>query len=377
MHTVIEKKSRISTFFIILLVLFAVFTLGMGSRKDAMKSSQTKIFWPLPPDEPKIEFVRSITKPDDSGRKKGFFKKLWEFVAGESEKQIAKPFGIAVDNQGNLYVTDTALASVHVFNLKEGGYRVLKDPKNGRFISPVGVDVDKEGKVFVSDSLLRQVLVYSPKGKHLMDIKPPRGEELFQRPTGIAVNSGEDLLYIVDTLACAIHVYSTSGDYKFSFGKKGKDNGQFNFPTSIDVSKNGDIYVSDTMNFRIQIFDKNGRYISSFGKHGDGTGDLGNPRGVALDSDMNIYVVDTLFEAVQIFDKDGGLLLAFGKPGVNQGQFILPADIAIDRSDYIYIADSYNSRVQVFKYLKSSDQEESPEIQYRKRQGKRRWNEKL
>ena len=340
---------------IVLTIVLFLATACAGIKKDVVSEPAIKIIWPLPPNEPKIQFVRSITRPDDMGIKKGFFRKIWELVAGASEKQIIKPFGIAVDDSDVLYVTDTALLSVHVYDQEIGGCRVIGEPEHGRFASPVSVDTDKHGNIFISDSLQNRVYVFSKKGTYLRDIKSPDDEGAFLRPTGIAVNRQEGLLYIVDTIGCKINVYSTGGQYKFSFGERGEGDGQFNFPTSVVVAKSGELYVSDTMNFRVQVFDKNGTFISSFGKQGDGTGDLGNPRGIALDSDGNIYVVDTLFEAVQIFDRNGQLLLVFGKPGTREGEFILPSGIAIDSKDNIYISDSYNSRIQIFKYLKNND----------------------
>jgi len=191
---------------------------GMGSKKDAVNAPGTKMVWPLPPNEPKIKFVRSISRPDDIGIKKGFFRKIWEFVAGRSEKQIVKPFAVAVDDKGVLYVTDTVSLSVHVFDQTEGGYSVIEEPEQGKFASPVGIDADREGNVFVSDSLLNRVYVFSSDGKYLRDIKPPDGEGRFQRPTGIAVNRQEGVLYLVDTIACKVHAYSTEGQHLFSFG---------------------------------------------------------------------------------------------------------------------------------------------------------------
>src|SRR4030067_2384430 len=255
---------------IVLIILLSIMTIGMGSKKDAVTTPEKKITWPLPPLEPKIEFVRSINKPDDLGIKKGFFKKLWEVIAGESENQITKPFGIAVDDKGKLYVTDTASLSVHVFDQINGNYNVIREPERGMFVSPVGVDVDKKGNIFIADSILKRIYVFSEKGKYLRDLKPPADDLAFQRPTGIAINREAGLLYIVDTIASKVHVYTTDGQYKFSFGEEGEGDGQFNHPTFIAVTKNGELHISDTLNFRVQIFDKNGECLSKLGKQRGG-----------------------------------------------------------------------------------------------------------
>lgn len=327
----------------------------MGPGNDVIPAPENRFVWPPPPYEPKIEFVKNIRKLDDIGVKKGFFRRLWEFVAGIGvEGQISRPFGVTVDAEGKLYVTDTADPSLHIFDLINGKYRIIEGTRNVHFASPVSVDTDKDGNIFVSDSIQRRVYAFAKDGRYLMTIGD---DNTFQRPTGIAINKTAGLLYVVDTIACKIHAYTTKGQYKFSFGGRGIEDGRFNYPTFMVISKNGELYVSDTLNFRIQVFDKNGRFISKFGKLGDGTGDFSNPRGIALDSEGNIYVVDTLLEAVQIFDKKGQLLLVFGRSGRRMGEFNIPSGITIDDKDNIYISDSYNSRVQVFKYLKSEPEQ--------------------
>ncbi|MEW6715413.1 MAG: 6-bladed beta-propeller [Nitrospirota bacterium] len=333
---------------------------GMGSKEPAgivSKASREKLVWPPPPYEPKIEFIKDISKHDDIGGPKGFFEKTWEAIAGKEEEDlIIKPFGIATDGKGRLFVTDTASSSVNILDLVNGKHTVIEDVKGNRFASPVGIDVDRAGNIYVSDSIEEQVYIFTEKGKYLKNLALPESYGKFQRPTGIAIDKTTGFIYIVDTLACRIHVFTAEGSYKFSFGERGNGDGQMNYPTFIAVSKNGELYVSDSMNFRIQVFDRNGKFILNFGKLGDSAGDIANPRGIAADSDGNIHVIDTLFEALQIFDRTGQLLLVFGKPFLKTREFALPAGIAIDGNDNIYVADTYNSRIRVFKYLKSGSQ---------------------
>lgn len=338
--------------FYLLILMAAFMSAGMGPKVEAEKKRE-HIFWPPPPDEPRIEYIQSITTPDDIGISKGFFKRVWEFIAGpERMDMTVTPFGVTTDNSGRLYVTDTALRAVHVFDQKKRKYNRLEGDKSIRFEWPIGVASDKEGNIYVTDSALNRVFVFSDNGKYLRDIGK---KGAFMRPTGIAVDRDAGLLYIMDTIAHCVHVYTAGGQHKFSFGKNGKAAGEFNFPTSIAVGRDGNLYALDSMNLRVQIFDRAGRFLYKFGALGDSTGNFARPRSIALDLDGNIYVVDALFNAVQIFDKKGRLLLVFGRGGDMGGQFTLPAGIYIDGADNkIYVADSYNSRVQVFRYIKSS-----------------------
>ncbi|BCB96011.1 hypothetical protein JZK55_09330 [Dissulfurispira thermophila] len=320
----------------------------MGPKVEKKKEH---IVWPPPPWKPKIEFLYTITTPDDMQIKKGFFRRLWEFIAGESKKGVVKPFGVFADDSGRVYVTDTGDQSVHIFDPKDNNYFVIEGiTQRYRLTSPIGVATDAERNIYVSDSVMRRVYVFNEKGKFIREIG---SDDIMQRPTGIAIDKTSGILYVVDTLASNILVYSLDGKYIKTIGEHGGGKGQFNRPTFIAIGKDGNLYITDTMNVRVQIIDKNGKFVGKFGKRGDATGDMANPRGIALDSDGHIYVTDTILEAVQIFDKSGQLLLVFGRRGTDSGEFSIPAGISIV-NDNIYVADSYNMRIQVFRYLKGS-----------------------
>ncbi|MBF0330069.1 MAG: 6-bladed beta-propeller [Nitrospirae bacterium] len=334
---------------IFFIICISFFSLGMGPRIDEAKKSEP-LFWPPPPYEAKIEFLYTVSKPDDMQIKKGFFQKIKEFLIGEENDALIRPFGIAVDDGGKIYVTDRANSSVSIFDPKENNYSVIEGLGSRKFESPLGIAVDADGNVYVSDSVLMRVYVFDPKGKFLKEIG---AGNILQRPAGIAINKQARLLYVIDVLESKIHLYGLDGTHKKTIGGFGDGDGQFNRPTSLSISKNGNLYVVDAMNSRIQVLDKDGKFISKFGKRGDMSGSFANPRGIALDSDGNIYVTDTLFEVVQIFDGNGRLLLVFGQRGLQAGEFAIPAGIAISNDDIIYVADSYNQRIQVFKYLKA------------------------
>lgn len=345
------RKTVIAIITLVLAITAFTLAFAMGPKADVQQKKE-HIVWPPPPWEPRIEFLYSITTPDDLRIKKGFFRRLWEFVAGEPREGVVKPFGVFADDGGRVYVTDTADQSVHVFDPKDSKYFVIEGiSKKTALSSPIDVATDSEGNIYVSDSVMRRVYVFNEKGKFLMEIG---SDNMMQRPTGIAVDKDSGTLYVVDTMASKILVYSLDGKYIKSIGEHGNGNGQFNRPTFIALGREGNLYITDTMNVRVQILDRNGKFIGKFGKRGTGTGDFANPRGIALDSEGHIYVTDTIFEAVQIFDKSGQLLLVFGGQGMKHGEFALPGGISISRDDKIYVADSYNMRVQVFRYIKSS-----------------------
>lgn len=305
--------------------------------------------WPPAPQKPRIQYLRSIAGSGETGLKKSWLKKTLDAVFGQEEGQemMLNPYGICV-HAGKIYVSDPGYRVLHVYNMEDSEYFQIKGTKNEYLESPVGVAVDQNGEIYLSDSGLRRVFVFNQKGGLLREIGP---DKLLIRPAGIAIDGNR--LYVIDTHGhCALVFNKEDGRLLFTFGKRGSEKGNFNYPTNIFVDKAGLLYITDSMNFRVEVFDRDGKFISEFGRYGDGSGDFSKPKGVAVDSDGNIYVVDAQFDNVQIFNKGGQLLLGFGKTGRRKGEMLLPSGIFIDEKDKIYVADSYNNRVQIFQYLR-------------------------
>lgn len=347
----------LNSFKVLILIIF-VFILSfilscagtdLTYQKSNIQDMTMDLLWPPPPQTPRIQYIRTLSKPSDIGVKKTFFTRATEVLSGseEAEFPLIRPYGIYANSQ-MIYITDPGARILHIFDFENKKYSQIKKAYKTDLISPIGVCVDKNGNIYLSDSLLRRVMVFDRNGDYIRDIGSTK---MFVRPTGIAMD--EERVYVVDTHKHQVMVFSKK-DRKllFSFGKNGKDKGEFNFPTNIFMGKDKLLYITDSMNFRVQIFDRDGNYINSFGRLGDSTGYFSKPKGIAVDSDGNIYVSDAHFDIIQIFDKEGRLLLTFGNTGRRAGELVLPAGLFIDDEDRIYVADSYNKRIQIFQYLK-------------------------
>jgi DNA-binding beta-propeller fold protein YncE len=341
---------------VILITLTSCAVTDLETLNRQSLGSTTALVWPPPPQIARIQFVGTISGPSDIGMKKSWFKKTMDALVGKEEMGdlLLRPYGVFADSE-RIYVTDPGTRQLHIFDVRGKNYFTLKKADKDEFLSPIGIAAGKNGDIYLSDSFLKKVFLFDREGNYQRAFG---SAEIFMRPAGIALD--EERLYVVDTHSHKIFVFSKKdGFFLFSFGKNGSSSGDFNYPTNIFIDKDGLIYVSDSMNFRIQIFDRDGHFVSTFGKHGDGSGDFSKPRGIGVDSDGNIYVADALFDSVQIFDKEGRLLLAFGKTGRKNGQIILPAGLFVDEKDKIYVADSYNKRVQIFQYLKEKGAKDS------------------
>jgi DNA-binding beta-propeller fold protein YncE len=307
------------------------------------------LIWPLPPEEPRIKYVKSISSSEDIERK-SFWTSLKEFITGsQSAARIAKPYAVHMDREGRLFVTDSGWPTVLLFDTKKQEFTVIGLEGPGMLAKPMGVTTDTAGRIYVTDTLENRGVVYDHDGNFLFGI----GEKgRFDQPVGIVVNEVLNRVYIVDTKKHNVSVFdSKDGKFLFDFGGRGVEDGQFNFPTNIAIDKDGKLIVMDSFNFRVQFFDPDGKFLSKFGSVGTGLGQFAKPKGIAVDSEGHIYVVDAAFNNVQIFDPQGQLLLFFGGFGNRSGQFWLPAGMSIDHDDLIYVADQYNHRINVYQYL--------------------------
>ncbi len=304
--------------------------------------------WPLAPEKPRIQFLKTVITPQDLDIKKGFFSKIWEFIAGkDTVDRIVSPHGVVADGEGKVYVADWGAACIHFFDFEKKKYDKFSRTKEGNLVSPIGVALDGGGLLYVADSVRKRVFVFDgDKNKRII------GDDSLLRPTGIAVNKKEKILYVVDTVGQRVNIFDLSGRKLSTFGGQGTADGKFNYPTHIAIDTAGELYIMDSLNFRVQIFDKTGKFLAKFGGTGTSIHDFIKPKGIAVDSEGHIWVSDSLRSTIQIFDRQGKLLLIFGRIGIGPGEFNIPAGLFIDSKDRLYVADSYNYRLQTYQYLK-------------------------
>lgn len=304
------------------------------------------IYWPEPPDTPRIKYIREYTGGSDFKTTSVAADIL---LGAESVTVLKKPMGIHVDDRGKIYVTDTAHPDVFLWDTANQTAATLSSMGARLFYKPIGVTTDDKGRMFITDSQTDKVTVLDEAAKIEGFLQP---QTPFKQPTGIAADTKHNRLYVTDTHNHWIVVFDLDTlKYVKTIGKRGKDEGDFNYPSHIAVGPTGNLYVSDTMNGRIQIFDSDGKFIRAFGQFGDSPGMFARPKGVAVDSEGHIYVVDSAFNNVQIFSEEGQILLAFASYGTDRGQMVLPAGISIDKDDYIYVVDSWNRRIEKFEFL--------------------------
>jgi DNA-binding beta-propeller fold protein YncE len=257
---------------------------------------------------------------------------------------MSKPYGITTDKEGRIYVTDTGLQTVWVFDEKSSKVSFLG---TGRLRTPIGVAVDNTGNVFVSDTGTQRVYTFSRDGKLVMALG--QKNEL-GNPSGLVIDLATNRLYVASVKLHKVMVYDANdGRFLFDIGEQGSGRGQFNFPTHLFI-RHGKLYVTDTGNFRVQLFDINGNFLKILGRLPGTLGIFGLPKGIGVDSTGHIYVADAAFNNLRVLTEERQLLVV-GSKGTGPGFFRLPAGLYVDQEDRIYVADQYNRRIQIFQYL--------------------------
>lgn len=116
-------------------------------------------------------------------------------------------------------------------------------------------------------------------------------------PAGVAVYKSERA--IADFYNNRI-LFNNGKDW-ISFGEEGKKQGEFYYPTDVQITDSL-IWVADAYNNRIQVFDKQGNFVQMMGQNQK----MNAATGIYV-SDNEVFITDFENDRVLIFDKDGNL----------------------------------------------------------------------
>lgn len=323
---------------------------GCATAVPLLARTQEGPQWPEAPFAPRIQWVKSVATPEDAGIGKSLWKKAVELLTGADVRQIVKPYGVLYDNDGRLFIADPGAGVVHLMDTKKGRYSRITAQDGVPFRSPIGLAEDDQNRLYITDSVDDVVYRYDIATGSVT----PFARDM-ERPTGIAYNRVNKLLYVSETTARRVTAVNLAGSAKFSFGESAAKQGLFNLPTDVACDQKGQVYVTDALNYRIRIFTPEGVQVTEFGEMGDTRGEFNKPKGVAVDAEGRIFVADALLDAVQIFDDEGRFLFSFGATGPEDGSFWMPSGLYIN-GRYIFVSDSYNQRVQIFRYLPDGEE---------------------
>jgi len=255
-----------------------------------------------------------------------------------TQAMLKHPSGVAVDDKGNVFISDRSNDRVRVVNKKgiistyagngiDGAKGDSGPATEGQLSKPFGLALDKKGNLFIADRKSNRVRMVTPQG--------------------------------------ILHTVAGDGGFFFSGDNGPAYRASVAGPTGVVVDKNGILYIADRNNNRIRSVDTQGmiRTVVGTGQQ-DYNGDselardsnLHLPFGVALDPDGNLLVIDRSHYRIRKIDPrrgsiktvaGNGLKMFKGDGGPATGATLsFPQGLIVDKNDNLLVSDKGHYRIR-------------------------------
>lgn len=253
--------------------------------------------------------------------------------------QIDFPVGVAVDQQGNLYIADANNSRIRKVNLNSGNISTVAG--NG------SIGFSGDGGLATNAALhrARQVAVDAQGNLYITDLDNQR------------IRKVDAVTKIITTIA-GTGVAGFSGDGGLA------TLAQLYKPRDVQVDASGNVFIADRDNHRIRKIDIATNNISTIAGTGTAgvsvslatSAQLNQPGGISVDNDGNIYIADSHNHRIRkILASTGEIVTVAGDGTANFGgdgglaiaaQLNTPGGVAVDANGNLYIADKENHRIR-------------------------------
>ena len=312
-----------------------------------------------------------------------------EAITPEGGRQaLMSPRGVAVDATGNVYVADAVAGKV--IKISSGGVitqaagdlngstdcpAVYFNINSTQLVCPAGVAVDNSGNLYVSDTGHSRIAKISPQGdvaNVVGDGYPGNywgdggkaGEAALYLPLGLLVDKAGNL-YIADTGNSRVRKVSSDGIITTVAGNGTSgysgDGGpatsaQLRGPAGLALDASGNLYIADHLDNRIRKVSADGIITTVAGRGdtnpplGDGgpatSASLAGPFGVAVDASGSLYIADTFFYLIRKVSPEGIITTVAGRNFYQNGpnEVSFPTGLAGDAAGNLYIATTATIR---------------------------------
>ncbi|MCA9447580.1 MAG: NHL repeat-containing protein, partial [Candidatus Omnitrophica bacterium] len=268
------------------------------------------------------------------------------------EERFSLPRGMASDPSGNLHLVDSLNGRVVVLSLAGEKVREYGSPGAGKgefkvdgAWGPSSVAVDSEGNSYVTDTWNNRIIKFDTEGNPALswgnvgNVDRPY-PNLFFFPRAIAVGP-DGLIYVADTGHHDIKVFDGEGKKIRTIGERGISKGQFDEPVGLKFGPDGSLYVCDTGNERIQVFRPNGSFKNLILVPGWSADKVGMEPFIDFLPDGRIVVSLSKKKMIRIYAPDGKSAKNFS---VQNGE---PIGVLVDSEGKIWLGD--RTRNQIYR----------------------------
>jgi len=268
---------------------------------------------------------------------------------GKGRGQLQRAESLSLDDDGRLYVADSGNGKIEVFQLDWKKSPWL-NPSADKFsirassVLVAGCDVSY---IYTGDTMLciqtksKSVTLRSHDGTVSQTLNTT-----FKAPVRAVFDKHEILILDRDS----VHVFDNAGVFKFTFGSKGRRDGELAKPSSLALSPTS-VYISDTGNERVQVFSRNGLFKKSIGNVKGAAMMLEEPSAIAVDKRGTIYVADDEYNQILIYNAKGELKNTIGEKEDHPYAFTKIYDMMIGSDNTLYaIASMENNLASVWMY---------------------------
>jgi len=263
------------------------------------------------------------------------------------------PVSIAVDVQGNSYVSDGLHGKI--YKITGGG---IVSAVDGFDNTQALLAIDKAGNIYAADRLSNRILKRDITGAITVLANA-------SAPTGIAVDNAGNVYFSEGSYHRIRKINNTGVVSTLAGGPTaGYANGngtaaKFSTPSGLCVDKAGNIYVADQLNNRIRKITPAGD-VTSFAGNGAATSADGintnasfnAPIDIAADSWGNMYMLDSGSSKIRKIDTAGmvstlaGTTTGYQDGEGKQAKFNLPIGLTTDAHGQVYVADKANGAIR-------------------------------
>ena len=310
---------------------------------------------------------------------------------------LIEPYGVAVDPAGNVYIAEPSDGRVRQVNTKGYISTIVgtgtlgwngdgENAVNGQLDRPYSVALDPSGNLYIADFLNNRVRKVTKAGAGTISTVAgsgffsysgdggPAARAQLNGPRAVTMDTAGNF-YIADTANSVVRKVTSTGAIStiagIAQGGYGGDGGaatsaQINAPQGLAVDSSGNVFVADTGNSRVRKI--SGGTISTVaggstpGYGGDGgaatSAQLNSPTGIAVDSKGDLYIADSDNNAIRMVSPSGTITTVAGSgrqgysgdggPAIN-ALLNYPQGVALDSSGNLYITDTLNNAVRMVR----------------------------